>query len=822
MERMKRTKRWLAVFLSLGLAMALVPFVSPASVAFADEGEDEVRLYFKVPTGTTYEDWAFHAEDWDEQPVTLTGGTSTAFDIYECEDCEATPTPLLKDDTLGDGWGYVIVSADCIGDIYYVNWCNIDTGWFGWNGITPAIALYGITEAYCDFTEDSWNWYYDSEFETLIEVLFWTSDGIRADDYAPGAKDAVAKTLTIASEAEFGLLAYELNNGLWWDEDEETFAGFDYTGWTILLAKDLDLSAYFWHPANLGDVRWLYDETEEEYYPVAYNHSITFDGQGHTISGMMVYTFSWYYHIVNGSWYDEEDEETYYYSYVNEFTAAGLFGGIDRGIVRNLTLENPVVNVGDGGISSYYGNYSDTMYLGTIAGIIHGAQIRDVVIEEPFVTTNAVDDTSFLGGVVGYAMPSNEDDEPNSVGLYMSIINGVDVFGGEVSSTGIYYNSYYEYDDGYFDENEDWVEDIYHDGSILYLGGVAGANYDSVIASSGVYGTKIQADIDIEQYYDLWEGYNPEEDGAWEILGLYVGGITGYTSMTDEALMGTCVLNNLVLNPVYYVSPSLDAHFFNCGGLVGLVLNDFVVNNLLIYAGSPSNPFAKLFGDVDNNEDYATEFNYMFETAAAAWNALGGNGALYANLSGLNDVAVNPQGGMLAAALVTNAHTSYGLENSLLRYRVWRTNTSNAPYLAEWNQFLSSAVITVGALVVGEAPPSATVSGTNFSGTISWVGNPTTLAANTTYTATITLVANLGYVLPEALTITVNGVETSFTLDADNPYKIVTLTYDVTTGDALPQTGDGNTILFVGLLLMSMLGIGCLLVSVRQLRRQRI
>ena len=41
--------------------------------------------------------------------------------------------------------------------------------------------------------------------------------------------------------------------------------------------------------------------------------------------------------------------------------------------------------------------------------------------------------------------------------------------------------------------------------------------------------------------------------------------------------------------------------------------------------------------------------------------------------------------------------------------------------------------------------PETTISGTNYTGTIAWEGNPTTFAANTAYTATVTLNANTGY-----------------------------------------------------------------------------
>lgn len=52
--------------------------------------------------------------------------------------------------------------------------------------------------------------------------------------------------------------------------------------------------------------------------------------------------------------------------------------------------------------------------------------------------------------------------------------------------------------------------------------------------------------------------------------------------------------------------------------------------------------------------------------------------------------------------------------------------------------------VTIIAPVKG-GTPETTISGTNYTGTIAWEGNPTTFAANTAYTAKVELTANTGY-----------------------------------------------------------------------------
>ena len=91
----------------------------------------------------------------------------------------------------------------------------------------------------------------------------WSDNGIRATEFAE--EDDEAKTITIMSEAELGLLEYNVSYS----------GGYVYGGWTIYLGKDLDMSAHYWVAmrGNFGGI---------------------FDGQGHTISGLNYPTDSSY------------------------------------------------------------------------------------------------------------------------------------------------------------------------------------------------------------------------------------------------------------------------------------------------------------------------------------------------------------------------------------------------------------------------------------------------------------------------------------------------------------------------------------------------
>ena len=59
----------------------------------------------------------------------------------------------------------------------------------------------------------------------------------------------------------------------------------------------------------------------------------------------------------------------------------------------------------------------------------------------------------------------------------------------------------------------------------------------------------------------------------------------------------------------------------------------------------------------------------------------------------------------------------------------------------------TSIIISVRRPITGETPLSSNISGPGYTGTVSWIGAPTTFAAATSYSATVTLTATSGYTL---------------------------------------------------------------------------
>lgn len=94
---------------------------------------------------------------------------------------------------------------------------------------------------------------------------YWTGNGARASSFSVTANNSI----TITSEAELALLAYNVN------------AGNTYAGYTITLAKTLDLSAHLWMPIGTNNTKMFAGMFEGNNYSInGLNINITALNQG--------------------------------------------------------------------------------------------------------------------------------------------------------------------------------------------------------------------------------------------------------------------------------------------------------------------------------------------------------------------------------------------------------------------------------------------------------------------------------------------------------------------------------------------------------------
>ncbi|MBR4152436.1 MAG: hypothetical protein IKT98_05700, partial [Selenomonadaceae bacterium] len=160
------------------------------------------------------------------------------------------------------------------------------------------------------------------------------------DGTATSVPDAVDNVITITTAEQLAALAAAVNDGT------------DYSGITIKLDADLDLSGYNWTP--IGNYNYNYNYNNSNYN----KFKGTFDGQGHTISGLTYQTYS-------------------HNNYV------GLFGLVDTGgTVQNVTLIN--VNI-----------WGNAERVGGIAGDNHGT-IQNCSV------SGTINGYINLGGIVGW------------------------------------------------------------------------------------------------------------------------------------------------------------------------------------------------------------------------------------------------------------------------------------------------------------------------------------------------------------------------------------------------------------------------------------
>ena len=561
--------RLIAASTAFAVLVTAVPLIMPA-VQSAEAGSD-ITLYFNYSKYIDIEDvGVYYAYDnayndvWDDVKVACGG------DVYLGSWCPG----LIEHD--GE-WGYITVKSGDYILVFTDSW--EDTHYCDIKFLTAA----GYTQAYYD--PEEWQWYEDIDCTSPIGG-YWTDYDICADDYSI---PLVGNTLTITSAEELGLFALEL----------ASHPGA-YNNYTVLLANDINLGAHLWYPADM----W----------------GAVFDGQGHTISGL----------VVSDGW-----ENT------------GLFGNIVDGAVQNLILDRAFVEGG--------------MYTGTIAGKITGSQIRNCVINSPtvkafeMVAPNHIE-TAFLGGVVGYA----EDDYSG----VLSVVNGVEVYGGSVGA---------EF------ESDDWSV-TYGWNSIGYLGGIAGANYNSVIVNAAVYHTNIKA----------------ENNSGYKVAGLYAGGIAGYTSAECEPEYGYCLLNNISM-PRFTIDYGTIALEELIGGICGFVNEDSVVNNVVIdppFINSELSIFGKIInGSFDCDYNYTVEGDPLGNVDVVLSDGSKGQGA--PGLSSLIKTILNKEG-LQAAAGVIGTDMIWNNLQSLTKLKIWGRKTitlpdsstiNNAPYFKGYYPF---------------------------------------------------------------------------------------------------------------------------------------
>lgn len=211
----------------------------------------------------------------------------------------------------------------------------------------------------------------------------WTDNGNYSESWTTSTD---GKTVYINSEADLARLAYVINSNV------ESGSGKTY-----VLTADLDMSAHYWIP--IGNA--------------TYEFMGTFDGQGHTISGINVNRSDVMYNGLFGFAKTPDFDEGYQTQSIG---------------IRNLKLKSSTINGGS--------------FTGGIVGQASGTVYIQNIICNATVTGN-----DYVGGIVGYIVtPKNVNSEPKISGC---LYNGNSVIATEEGSH-----------DGYIVGWEDIIKDM--------------------------------------------------------------------------------------------------------------------------------------------------------------------------------------------------------------------------------------------------------------------------------------------------------------------------------------------------------------------------
>lgn len=167
---------------------------------------------------------------------------------------------------------------------------------------------------------------------------------------------------TISNNKELAGVAYLVNNGY-----------TDFSGKTIKLSDDIDLSENSWISIGL---------TSEKCFKG------TFDGQGHTISGIYI---------------GRQDENQQYF---------GFFGYLNKATVRDVILQG-VVNVLNPKVTYSSSSYSISHYVGGLAGYVYyGNTLENCKCEMPVTYSRNVQaggsvSSIYVGGLFGRVASNN-------------------------------------------------------------------------------------------------------------------------------------------------------------------------------------------------------------------------------------------------------------------------------------------------------------------------------------------------------------------------------------------------------------------------------
>ena len=443
-------KRFVKSALILCLLFAAVSTAAAQSITEVAASEQKVITEYTIrfdlnTTADTTDDELFEYEvsGYDEfwQPVTEMKKSVLTVPYSENDYISASITPPAREGYVFAGWQTrpVVTEDDLV------------------NGVSPYMWLFGTQSSYGD----------ESVVMPISEMESLDENGVGT---------LYARWVEVKDIAT----------------EEELFAIADDLYGAYRLVADIQLTKN-WTPVG------LYFSNYEFYAPEWWTYAFrgSFDGNGHTISGLRVEGSSVdvsAYKAEGAVWYNEGERAD---------GCAAMFGAISSASISNLTLESPYIDVtGDNAV------HGDYIYAAPLAAFDMNSAITNVTVINPSVVVEAYDDQCSH-------LPSLFVTESGMIaGGWNDTLTYCNVVGGAVS--------------------------VYSDttashGGEFYVGGLVGECYSTMVAcysSAEVYTT----------VNDLCEG---AEDSELKVL---TGGLSGASTVTMYSSTDS-IINVAVFKP---------------------------------------------------------------------------------------------------------------------------------------------------------------------------------------------------------------------------------------------------------------------------------
>ena len=279
----------------------------------------------------------------------------------------------------------------------------------------------------------------------------------RAESFSQIDNDS--RVITITNEEELALLA--------WEFFYYYYTRAPHSGWTFRLARDLDLTAYYWTPIGSNQAG---DES------AFFGH---FDGQGHTIKGMHIRRLN------------SNEHHEYFYP-------QGMFAFVQTGSsIKNLTLTESEIesgyNKGVGAIAGYLNN-------GTTIQNCHVTSSVNVICTSG---NNDEYGGDAYGGIAGYSSADMRGCTSAAHIFKQMNTSGCEAFGGIVgravftSSSGTLTNCVYLGDQVFADKQMGALIGYLHNNEGKTIQGF----YSSTILK-GCNGTDLNGISPVEELFD--------------------------------------------------------------------------------------------------------------------------------------------------------------------------------------------------------------------------------------------------------------------------------------------------------------------------------